>query len=106
MVALTIVTQKNGETVFLDQETPEIHFMKLISCSLVNSWDNLKNPGALNIVESTKSTKVSQIPPGHYTLETAAKQMEETLKQHTYEISADTYSPLGQLVITNHGKNV
>ena len=30
--------------------------------------------------------------------------MEESLKPHIYEISADTYSPLGQLVITNHGK--
>ena len=26
--------------------------------------------------------------------------------KYTYEISADTYSPLGQLVITNHGKKL
>ena len=42
-------------------------------------------------------------PPGHYTLETFGKQIEESLKEYFYEISADTYSPLGQLVITNHG---
>ena len=29
--------------------------------------------------------------------------MEEAFKKLMYEISADTYSPLGQLVITNHG---
>ena len=105
MVVLTIVTQKNGETVFLDQAIPQVHFMKLISCSLVNSWDTLKNKGSLSIIETTTNVKVSEIPPGHYTLETAAKQMEEALKKHNYEFSADTYSPLGQLVITNHGKN-
>ena len=59
----------------------------------------------LSIVESTDSVKVSKIPQGHYTLEAVAKQLEESLKKHIYEISADTYSPLGQLVITNHGKN-
>ena len=38
-------------------------------------------------------------------MEAVAKQMEESLKKHIYEISADTYSPLGQLEITNDGKN-
>ena len=104
MVVLTIVMQKNGETIFLDRPIPQVHFMKLISCSLHNSWDSLKNEGALSIVESDNSIKVSEIPPGHYTLETKLKQMEESLKKHICEISADTYSPLGQLVITNCGR--
>ena len=105
MVVVTIVTQNNGETVFLDQAIPQVHFMKLISCSPYNSWDTLKNKGTLSIIESTVDAKVSEIRTGHYTLEAVAKQIEESLKKHIYEISADTYSPLGQLVITNHGRN-
>ena len=105
MVVLTSVMQKNGETVFLDQAIPQVHFMKLISCSLSNSWDTLKNEGTLSIVESTDSVKVSKIPQGHYTLEAVAKQIEESLKKHIYEISAETYLPLGPLIITNHGIN-
>ena len=31
---LTIVTQKTGQTVFLNETIPQVHFMKLISCSL------------------------------------------------------------------------
>ena len=58
----------------------------------------------MSTVESNGSVKVSIIPPGHYTLATLAKQMEESLKKYIYEISADAYSSLGQLVITNHGK--
>ena len=104
MVVVTIVTRNNGETIFLDQTISQVHFMKLISCSLYNSWDTLKNEGTLSIVESDNSVKVSEIPSGHYTLEAVAKQMEESLKKHIYEISADAYSPLGQLVIINHGR--
>ena len=37
MVVLTIVTQKNGEAIFFDEPIPQVHFMKLISCSLYNS---------------------------------------------------------------------
>ena len=48
--------------------------------------------------------KFLKSPQGHYTLEAMAKQMEEALKGHIYEISTETYSPLGQLVITNHGR--
>ena len=37
------------------------------------------------------------------TLEAMAKQLEESVKKYTYEISAETYSPVGQLFIMNHG---
>ena len=37
-------------------------------------------------------------------MEAMAKQLEESFEKYTYEISAETYSPLGQLVITNHGR--
>ena len=64
----------------------------------------MKNEGALSIVQSNNSAKVSKIPPGHYNLEALGKQLEESLKKHIYEISADTYSPFGQIVITNLGR--
>ena len=102
MVVLTFVTQNNGETVFFDEPLSKVHFIKLVSCSLYNSWHTLNNEGTLSIVEPDKSAKVSKIPPGHYTLETLAKTMEEAFKIYIFELSADTYSPLGQLVITNH----
>ena len=79
IVVLTTVTQKNGETVYFDTPIPQVHFMQLISCSLYNSWDTLKNEGTLSIIESDESVKVSKIPPGHYTLESLAEQMEEVL---------------------------
>ena len=105
MVVLTIVTQKNGETVYFNKPLPKVHFMKLLSCSSCNSLDTLKNESTISLVESDNTLKNINILPGHYTLETLAKEMEEAFKKHIYEISADTYSPLGQPVITNHGLN-
>ena len=67
MVVVTIVTQNNGETVYLDEPIPHVHFMKLISCSLYNSWDTLKKE-SIAILQNTPAN-VSKTPPGHYTLE-------------------------------------
>ena len=104
MVVLTIVTQKNGETIFLDEPIPQVHFVKLISCSLYNSWDTLKNEGTFSIIQPNQSLSVSKLSPGHCTLEAIAEALEETVKKYTYEISAETCSPFCQLVITYHGK--
>ena len=96
MVFLTLVTQKNGETIFLDQAIPKVHFMKLISCSLYNSWDTLKNEGALSIVDKDGKEKRTTVPPGHYTLESIA----ETIKKFSNKVTVDVYSPSGPLIIT------
>ena len=77
MVVLTIVIQKNGETVFLDQSIPQVHFMKLISCSLYNSWDTLKKQSVAIMGEETKPIETSTILPGHYTLENLAELINE-----------------------------
>ena len=69
MVLLTIVTQNNGETIFLDEPIPQVHFMKLISCSLFNSWDTLKNQSIVIMGDEKSPVETSTILPGHYTLE-------------------------------------
>ena len=73
MVVLTLVTKKNGEAIFLDQAIPQVHFMKLISCSLYNSWDTLKKQSIAIMGEETNPIETSIIPPGHYTLENLAE---------------------------------
>ena len=59
MVVLTIVTQKNGETIFFDEPIPEVNFMKLISCSLYNSWDTLKREGSAELGFKKRSLCIS-----------------------------------------------
>ena len=77
MVVLTLVAQKNGETIFLDQAIPQVHFMKLISCSLYNFWDTLKKQSIAIMGEETKPIETSTIPPGHYTFENLAELIDD-----------------------------
>jgi len=77
MVVLTIVSEKNGEAIFFDEPIPQVHFIKLISCSLYNSWDTLKKEGSaeLGTVEKDTSVSIGKIPPGHYSLERLASEI-------------------------------
>ena len=74
MVVVTIVTQKNGGTVYFDTPIPKVHFMKLLSCSLFNSWDTIKGgSAALDDRLLNPSGTVSKLSSGHYDLDILAK---------------------------------
>ena len=77
MVVLTIVVQNNGETIFLDQAIPQVHFMKLVSCSLYNSWHNLKSVGQIYFKDDKEV--LATIPQGHYTYQSLAEELTQSL---------------------------
>jgi len=98
MVVLTLVAQKNGETIYFEEPIPKVHLMKLISCSLYNSWYTLKKEGSIAVgdVRKPKGRSVTKIFPGHYDLESLAKKIESSTSLKT-----ETNSPHGQLQIKN-----
>ena len=79
MVVLTIVAQNNGETVYFDEPLSKVHFIKLVSCSLYNSWHNLPTPGSIYIKNETKDV-VAKILPGFYTVDVLAKELTTSVK--------------------------
>ena len=95
MVVLTIVTEKNGETIYCEGRIPKVHFMKLISCSLYNSWDTLKKEGSANVELKENVKSVSKLLPGHYTWQ------KNSLfdRNHYKQLETEIHQPLGQLVI-------
>ena len=105
MVVLTIVAQKNGETIFFDEPIHEVHFMKLISCSLYNSWDTLKNEGSAVLGDEKKdpSVSVGRIPTGHYNLESMAEGIKHIFERYKYDLVTKTNTPFGQIEIVNKG---
>lgn len=78
MVVLTIVTQKNRETVFFDEPIPKVHFMKLVSCILYNSWHKLTTVGQITLKKT--GDVIASILQGHYTVGTLAKELTTSLK--------------------------
>jgi len=106
MVVLTIVTQQNGGTISFEKPIPKVHFMKFISCSLYNSWDTLKKEGSGSLGDKNKdrALSVSKITPGHYNLESMAKQIDDLFdKYHYRQLETEINQPVGQLVIKNFG---
>ena len=69
MVVLTIVTQKNGDTIYFDQLFPKVDFIKLLSCSLYNCWDTHKGRAGLDDRKLNPDKSVSNLPAGNYDLD-------------------------------------
>ena len=100
MVVLTIVTQNNGETIFLDQAISQVHNMKLISCSLVNSWDTLKKAGQVFFKDNKEV--LASIPKGHYTYQSLAEVLTQSLEDYKNkkQIKLETNKPKSVLKIS------
>ena len=106
MVVLTIVSEKNGEAIVFDKPIPQVHFIKLISCSLYNSWYNLKNDGSVSLgdIKSPEGVSVEKIPPGHYTLEDMAIKMDDMFKKRGYDkFKVKRNEPFSRFLIKNFG---
>ena len=103
MVVLTIVTQKNGGTVYFDSPIPKVHFMKLLSCSLYNSWDTINGGSAgLDDRNLNPSGAVSKLAAGHYDLDSLAKKITDLFSVYR-GLETEKNTPFGQLVINNFG---
>ena len=100
MVVLTIVARNNGETIFLDQAIPQVHFMKLLYCSLYNSWHNLKSVGQIYFKDDKEV--LASIPQGHYTYLSLAEELTQSLAifKNKKEIEIETNKPNSVLKIT------
>jgi len=61
MVVLTIVAQQNAETIYFEEPISKVYFMKLISCSLYNSWDTLKKEGSGSLGDKNKDRALSSL---------------------------------------------
>ena len=51
MVILTVVTKENPHTVYFHQPIKKPSYIRLLSCSLYNSWFNLKKEGGITLLD-------------------------------------------------------
>jgi len=101
MVVLTIVAQKNGETVYFDEPIPQVHYMRLVSCSLYNSWHNLTRVGVIDIDRA--NVRIASIPQGNYNLLSLVKELKSSMREQHSQIPLEfeTNMPNSALKITN-----
>ena len=93
------------ERLYFDEPIPQVHFMKLISCSLYNSWHTLKREGSAELGDEKKkdpSVSVSKILPGHYNLEGVTKVIDCLYEKYQYRQSeTEINTPVAILEIKN-----
>ena len=71
---------------------------------LYNLWDTLKREGSAELDDEKResSVSVSKIPPGHYTLESLAKVINDLFHKHNYrQLEAEINTPEAMLEIKN-----
>ena len=70
MVILTVVTTENPHTVYFDQPIQKPSYIRLLSCSLYNSWDSLENDGIILYKKVNKQDeKIRYLRMGNYSLD-------------------------------------
>ena len=108
MVILTVVTTENPHTVYFEpQPIQKPSYIRLLSCSLYNSWFNLKKEGGITLFDDVDKPFEVTFLPGHYTLDALASEIKHSLSKHKVPLLTDIYTIVGQLVITNpHQKRI
>ena len=102
MVILTVVTKENPHTVYFEpQPIQKPSYIRLLSCSLYNSWFNLKEEGTITLLDDDKKPFKVTFLPGHYTLDALAIEIRNSLNKHRVPLQTDINTIVGQLVITN-----
>ena len=101
MVILTVVTKENPHTVYFDQPIQKPSYIRLLSCSLYNSWYNLKKQGTITLYDVTEKPFKVLFLEGYYTLDSLASEIRNSLNKHRVPLQTDLNTIFGQLVITN-----
>ena len=99
MTILTIITNANGHTVYFEKTLERgFEYIRLIGCSLYNSWYNLKERGEIGFVDNGITT-TKRIPPGNYTLSSIGKKLQGLFSEEGIEVKFDDAS--GLIIIEN-----
>ena len=100
MTVLTIITNSNDHTVYFEKPLERgFEYIRLISCSVYNSWYNLKKRGEIGFVGNSGITTTKIIPPGNYTLENIGKKLQEIFADEGIEVKF--YDEQDVIVIKN-----
>ena len=84
---MTIITNANDHTVYFENPLERgFEYIRLISCSLYNSWYNLKERGEIGFVDERGITTTKIIPPGNYTLSSIGQKLQEIFADEGVEV--------------------
>ena len=103
MVLLTIVTTSNPHTVYFDHDLMKPSYIRLLSASIYNSWNNSKEEAVISTTAgSNGSTTKVNLLPGHHIIDSSVKEFNEIKKNRpNLSLTAVANTPVGSMTIFN-----
>ena len=100
MVLLTIVTNSNPHTLYFDHPIEKPSYIRLLSASLYNSWNNLKEEAVISIDNPNGVTKKANFLPGHYTIGALVNEFNNLNKNNPrFALSAISNTPVSSMTL-------
>ena len=101
MVLLTVVTTSNPHTLYFDHPIEKPNYIRLLSASLYNSWNNLKEEVTIYATDPNRTLEVKLLP-GHYTIDSLVKEFNDLSSNNPkFRITASAHTPVGSMIINN-----
>ena len=101
MVLLTVVTTSNPHTLYFDHPIEKPNYIRLLSASLYNSWNTLKEEATIYATDPNRSLEVKLLP-GHYTIDSLVKEFNDlNANNPKFRITASAHTPVGSMIINN-----
>ena len=103
MVLLTVVTTSNPHTLYFDHPIEKPNYIRLLSTSLYNSWNTLKEEATI-YANNPNRTLEAKLLPGHYTVDSLVNAFNDLNKNNPkFTLSAKAYTAVGSMIV--HGGN-
>ena len=101
MVLLTVVTTSNPHTLYFDHPIEKPNYIRLLSASLYNSWNTLKEEATIYATDPNRTLEVKLLP-GHYTIDSLVKEFNDlNANNPKFRITASAHTPVGSMIINN-----
>ena len=108
MVLLTIVTKSNPYTLYFDHAIEKPSYIRLLSTSLYNSWNNLKEEASIEVADPNRTARANLLP-GHYTINALVNEFNNLFivnkNNPKFALSAIANTPVSSMTIFTQ-KNV
>ena len=99
MVLLTIVTNSNPHTLYFDHPIKKPSYIRLLSASLYNSWNNLKEEAVISVADPNRTARANLLP-GHYTIGALVNELNRLKKTNPkFSLSAFANTPVSAITI-------
>ena len=100
MVLLTIVTSSNPHTLYFDHPIEKPSYIRLLSTSLYNSCNNLKEEAFISVAYPNRTTAKANFLPGNYTIDALVNEINNLKKTNfKFSLSAIANTPVSAMTM-------